>query len=201
VLDYAHRREDGSVLSIPDSVKQAFKTTHGRTVYDGGGIDPDVKVENPASHALSQVLFEKGFIFDFVTQYVHKNPKPVDPRAFTFTDEDYQQFLSWMKGKDYSYKSYVEYGIEQLVEEAQKEKYYDGLKAQLDQITARLNESKKNELSLYKDEIRRMIEEEIVARHHLERGRIESAFQHDAEVKKAIEVLHDNAGYRKVLNL
>ncbi len=201
VLDYAHRREDGSVLSIPDSIKQEFKTTHGRTVYDGGGIDPDIAVKNPEAHALAQVLFEKGFIFDFVTQYVNKHPQPVDPRTFTFTDQEYQQFQSWMKDKDYTYKSYVEYGIEQLIAEAQKEKYYDGLKGQLDQITAKLNESKKNELTLYKDEIRRMIEEEIVARHHFERGRIESAFQHDAEVKKAIEVLHDSGQYKKVLNL
>lgn len=201
VLDYSHRREDGSVLSAPDSLKQAFKTTHGRTVYDGGGIDPDVKVENSDSHPLTQVLFEKGFIFDYVTEYVHRNPKPVDPRTFALTDADYQQFVSWMKGKDYSYKSYVEYGIEQLKEEAKKEKYYEGLKAQLDQIIEKLNDTKKNELTLYKDQIKRTLEEEIVARHHYDRGRIESAFQHDHEVKKAIDVLHDNGQYRKVLNL
>ena len=201
VLDYAHRREDGSVLSTPDSMKQAFKTTHGRTVYDGGGIEPDVKVENIDSHPLTQVLFDKGFIFDFVTEYVHKNPKPVNPREFTFSDADYQQFVSWMKDKDYSYKSYIEYGIEQLREEAKKEKYYDGLESKLNEITTKLNENKKNELVLYKDQIKRIIEEEIVARHHFDRGRIESAFQHDAEVKEAIQVLHNKERYSEVLNL
>ena len=201
VLDYAHRRDDGSVITIPDSLKQAFKTTHGRTVYDGGGIEPDIKVDNSDSHPLTQVLIEKGFIFDFVTEYVHKNPKAVNPREFTLTDDDYQQFVSWMKGKDYSYKSYIEYGIQQLVDEAKKEKYYEGLKNQLEAINARLAENKKNELTLYKDQIKRIIEEEIVARHHLDRGRIESAFKHDDEVGKAIEVLHDNTQYKKVLNL
>lgn len=200
VLDYSHRREDGSVISIPDSIKQEFKTTHGRVVYDGGGIDPDVKVENIDSHPLTLVLFEKGFIFDYVTEWVHKNPKPVNPREFTLSDSEYQHFVNWMSGKDYSYKSYVEYGLEQLIDEAKKEKYYEGLKGQLDQITAKLNDSKKNELSLYKDQIKRMLEEEIVARHHFDRGRIESGFQHDAEVKAAISVLHDNNRYRKILN-
>ena len=201
VLDYSHRREDGSVLSTPDSLKQAFKTTHGRTVFDGGGIDPDIKVEGIESHPLAQVLFDKGYIFDYVTEYVYKNPKAVNPREFSLTDDDYQQFVSWLKGKDMSYKSYVEYGIQELIDEAKKEKYYDGLKAQLEQINTKLNENKKNELTLYKDEIKRLIEEEIVARHYLDRGRIESAFQHDAEVKKAIEVLHDQPHYKKVLNL
>jgi carboxyl-terminal processing protease len=201
VLDYAHRRDDGSVLSIPDSIKQAFKTTHGRTVYDGGGIDPDIKVENIDSHPLTQVLIEKGFILDFVTEYVHKNPKPVSAREFRLTDDEYQQFVSWMKGKDYSYKSYIEYGIQQLVDEAKKEKYYEGLKNQLEAINAKLADNKKNELMLYKDQIKLMLEEEIVARHHLDRGRIESAFKHDDEVKKAVEALHDKDQYKKVLNL
>ena len=200
VLDYTHRREDGSVLSIPDSIKREFKTTNGRVVYDGGGIDPDIIVDGTESHPLTQVLFEKGFIFDYVTEYVHKNTEPVHPRDFTMTDAEYQNFVSWMKGKDYSYKSYIEYGILQLMEEAKKERYYEGLKAQLDQINTKLAESKKNELMLYKDQIKRMLEEEIVSRHHLDRGRIEAAFKYDLDVKKAVEVLHDGEQYRKVLN-
>lgn len=201
VLDYTHRREDGSVLSIPDSIKQPFKTTHGRTVYDGGGIDPDIALESADSHPLAQVLFEKGYILDFVTEYIHKNPKTVDPRTFRLSEDEYQQFVSWMKGKDYSYKSYLEYGIEELIKEAKKEKYYDGLRAQLDQMNAKLAESKKNELTLYKDQIKRMLEEEIVSRQHLDKGRIEAAFKYDAEVKKAAEVLHDQSQYRKTLAL
>jgi carboxyl-terminal processing protease len=201
VLDYAHRRDDGSVLSIPDSIKQSFKTTRGRTVYDGGGIDPDLKVEGVNSHPLTQVLSEKGFIFDFVTEWVHKNKKTINAREFSLTDEEYQQFVSWMKGKDYSYKSYLEYGLQQLIEEAKKEKYYEGLKAQLDQINTRLADGKKNELITHKEQIKRLVEEEIVARQHLDRGRIESGFKYDVDVKKAVEILHDNTQYGKVLNI
>lgn len=201
VLDYSHRREDGSVISIPDSLKREFKTTHGRTVYDGGGIDPDIVVGAPEAHPLTRVLFEKGFIFDYVTEYVHRNPARVVPREFTLSDQEYHQFVAWMKGKDYSYKSSVEYGIQQLIEEAKKEKYYDGLKTQLEQINDRLADARKNELMLHKDQIKRLLEEEIVARHHLDRGRIEAAFKYDPDVKKAIEVLHNEAEYRKLLHL
>lgn len=200
VLDYAHRREDGSVESIPDSLKQTFKTTRGRTVYDGGGIEPDIKVENMDSHPLTQVLFEKGFIFDYVTEYVHKNPEPINAREFSLSDAEYQAFVNWMKGKDYTYKSHMEYGLQQLIDEAKKEKYYDGLQSQLDQVNTRLKESKKNELMQFKDQIKRMVEEEIVSRHHLDRGRIQSAFKYDDDVEKAIEILHNEAEYRKVLN-
>jgi carboxyl-terminal processing protease len=201
VLDYAHRRDDGSVLSIPDSLKRTFKTTHGRVVYDGGGIDPDVKIDGLDAHPLMQVLVEKGFVFDYVTEYVYKNPAAIDARIFSLSDQDYKDFVSWMKERNYSYKSYLEYGIQQLIEESKKEKYYDGLREHLDQINNRLAENKKNELMLYKPQIKRLLEEEIVARHHLDKGRIEAAFRHDLDVKKAIDVLHDRAQYRKLLNL
>jgi carboxyl-terminal processing protease len=189
VLDYTHRRDDGSVGSIPDSIKRAFKTTNGRTVYDGGGIDPDVKTDAREAHTLTQVLFEKGYLFDFAAQYVFNNPEPVDPRTFTLSDEAYSRFITWMKDKNYAYKSYLEYQLHQFSEEAKKEKYYTELKSQIDAIQGRIGDSKKNELLLYKDEIKMLLEEEIVSHYHLEKGGIEAGFKYDDDVKKATEIL------------
>lgn len=201
VLDYTHRREDGSVGSIPDSLKRTFKTTHGRTVYDGGGIDPDIKTEAKEAHALTQVLFEKGFLFDFAAQYVYRHPDPVDAKTFALSNEEYQQFVSWMRDKNYAYKSYLEYELQQFTEEARKEKYYPDLKAQLDQIQNRIGDNKKNELTLYRDEIKMLLEEEIVSHYHLERGGIEAGFKYDNDVKVASNLLHDSQQYKKILNL
>jgi carboxyl-terminal processing protease len=201
VLDYAHRRDDGSVGSIPDSTKQSYKTTMGRTVYDGGGIDPDILTVAVEATALTQVLFEKGFVFDYSTQYVSKNPASVDPATFSLSDEGYLQFVNWMKDKNYTYKSYLEYELEQLVLEAKKEKYYTDVKPQLDQVQARIAESKKNELMFNKEQIKILLEEEIVSRFHLERGSIEAGFKYDTDVKKAVDVLHDTKQYKKILNI
>jgi carboxyl-terminal processing protease len=201
VLDYTHRREDGSVGSIPDSLKKAFKTSAGRVVYDGGGIDPDIKTESPEAHMLTQMLFERGLLFNYATQYVLKHPQAVDPRTFTLSDEDYKEFVVWMKDKNYQYKSYLEYELQQFSEEAKKEKYYTELKTQLDQIQTRIAESKKNELMMYKDEIKMLLEEDVVSRYHLEKGSIEAGFKYDDDVKKAVEVLHASAQYKKILNM
>ena len=201
VLDYTHRRDDGSVGSIPDSLKRAFKTTNGRTVYDGGGIDPDVKTETREAHTLTQVLFEKGYLFDFAAQYVYNNPQQLEARTFTLTDEAYQRFVNWMKDKNYAYKSYLEYQLHQFSQEAKKEKYYTDLKSQIDAIQSRIADSKKNELMLYKDEIKMLLEEEIVSHYHLEKGGIEAGFKYDDDVKKATELLHDQSQYKKLLNI
>lgn len=199
VLDYSHRREDGSVISVPDSLKSEFKTFNGRTVYDGGGIDPDVKLVPTEAHAITQKLFQDGFIYDYATLYAFNHASISEPRNFSLTNEEYQQFVTWMKGKNYTYSSYLDLQLKELTREAEQEKYYAELKPQLDQIKSKIEENKKTELTLYKDQIKKMLEEDIIARYYLEKGSVESSFKYDHEVKKASEVLLNRAQYTKLL--
>lgn len=200
VLDYAHRRDDGSVASIPDSLKKAFKTQNGRTVYDGGGIEPDISVPKMELHPLVSTLFERGYLFDFTTQYTHQLKSIPDSKSFSLSNETYLQFTNWMKGKNYSYDSPMDEQVKNLGEVARHERYYNELKSQIDLIQARVEESKKNELTLYKDQIKQLLEEDIISRYHLERGSIEVGFKYDPDIKKATEVLTNTAQYKKLLN-
>lgn len=199
VLDYSHRREDGSVISVPDSLKQAFKTFNGRTVYDGGGIDPDVKVQPVEAHAITQKLFQDGFIYDYATLYAFNHPRIAEPKSFSLTNEEYQQFVHWMKDRNYTYTSYLDLQLKELTREAEQEKYYAELKPQLDQIKSKIEENKKTELTLYKDQIKRLLEEDIIARYYLEKGSVESSFKYDYELKKASEVLLNSTQYARIL--
>lgn len=201
VLDYTHRREDGSVGSIPDSIKQSFKTSTGRVVYDGGGIDPDVKTQPKEAHPITHKLYEAGFIFDYATLYAHDHPTIAEPRNFSLSNEEYQQFTGWMKGKNYTYNSYLDQQLKELNREAKREKYYTDLKPQLEQIQTMIEEGKKNELQLYKDQIKMLLEEDIASRYYLEKGSVEVAFKHDQDIKKASEVLLNQPQYKKILNL
>lgn len=200
VLDYSHRREDGSVGSIPDSIKRSFKTSTGRVVYDGGGIDPDVKTEATDLHPLTQKLYVAGYLFDYATLYAFNRSSIDDPRNFSLSNDEYQHFINWMKGKDYTYTSYLDQQLKELNREAKREKYYNELKPQLDQIQSRIEESKKNELQLYKDQIKQLLEEDIVSRYYLEKGSVEVGFKYDNDVKKAKEILLNQQQYKKILN-
>jgi carboxyl-terminal processing protease len=201
VLDYTHRREDGSVASVPDSVKRPFKTQNNRTVYDGGGIEPDIAVAPLEAHAVAQALMERGYIFDFTTQFVQRLKATPDPKTFSLAQDDYQQFLDWMKGRDYSYVSALDNQVKRLGEEAKRERYYNELKGQIDQIRARVEESKKNELTLYQDQIKMLLEEDIVSRFHMERGSIELGFKYDPYLKTSTDLLANTSQYRKILNI
>ncbi len=201
VLDYTHRREDGSVTSIPDSVKRPFKTQNGRTVYDGGGIEPDVAIEHPNSHPVTQTLYQQGYLFDFTTQFAYGMKQIPDPKTFSLSADEYQQFVTWMKGKDYTYVSPLDQQVKQISEEARQEYYYADLKPQLDAIQGKLENSKKNELMLFKDQIKLVLEQDIISRFHLERGTIEAGFKTDNDIKKALDVLANQAEYKKILNM
>ena len=201
VLDYTHRRADGSVTSIPDSLKREFKTSRGRIVYDGGGIDPDVKVPGQEAVTITQVVHASGYLFDYATLYALKHPTIAPARDFSLTDAEYQDFVTWMKGKEYNYHSKAESELNAFAEEAKKERYYYELKPQLDHIRARVAESRKGDLMTFKDQIKMLLEEEIVTRYYLEKGAVEVGFKNDPDMKRAIEALNNQAQYKKVLNL
>lgn len=201
VLDYTHRRPDGSAGTLPDSLKKEFKTTRGRTVYDGGGIDPDITVAQSESSLIAQTLYAQGFLFDYATLYAHNHPTIAAAKDFSLTDAEYSDFVSWMKEKKYNYTSPLESELEKFIAEAKKEKYYGDLKLNLDVIQARLTDAKKNELLLFKSEIKGLLEEEIAARYYFKKGIVETGFQEDEEIKQAIALLKNEAQYKKILRL
>jgi len=201
VLDYSHRRPDGSVGSIPDSLKKTFKTSHGRTVYDGGGVDPDVIIQHNELSAVSEALLSQELIFDYATLYASRHASIGEARNFTLNDTDYLDFTTWVKTQTYTYQSPLEDQLRQLKATAKQERLFDELKPQIEQLEARLADSRKNDLSAYKDELRRLLQEEIVGRYFMERGRVEVNFKDDPEIRKAAEVLTSKTDYKKILNL
>ena len=201
VLDYAHRREDGSAGSIPDSVKKEFSTTHGRKVFDGGGIDPDVKIESPEPAMVTQILFHDGLIFDFATQYAYSHATIPEAKSFSLTDQEYQEFVTWSKTKKVTYQTSLETELNDLILHAKRERSYDDIKPQLDLIQARIADGRKNDLMNFKDQIKPLLEEEIASRYYFEKGTVEARFKNDNEVKKAMDVLRNQSEYKKILHI
>lgn len=201
VLDYTHRREDGSAGAIPDSLKKEFKTTHGRIVYDGGGIDPDVVVGGDEIATLTQVLYNNGFIFDYATLYASEHPSIPTAREFALTDKEYEGFVMWVKSRQYNYRSPVEIELSLLKEQAKREKYYEELRPQIEQMSELLKESRKKDLYTFKDQIKTLLERDIVSRYYLERGSTEVEFKYDGDVKRSIDILNNSAEYKKTLHI
>lgn len=199
VLDYSTRREDGSVGAVPDSLKKAFKTTKGRTVYDGGGIDPDVVLVNPPYHPIVQVLFESGYLFDYATEFVSKHEAPADVKSFHLSDSEYASFVNWMKNKPYAYTTNLDDDLQKVKEQAKREKNYDDIKTLVDKIESTVSEKRKNDLLAHKDQIKQALEADILSRYFLERGYVEAGFKYDKEIEQSIQLFADQNRYNKIL--
>ncbi len=198
-LDYSNRNEDGSVGSIPDSLKQAFKTKNGRTVYDGGGIEPDVKEDLDKFSKIAISLLAKQIIFDFAVEYRSTHETVADARDFRITEEDWNHFLEFIKDKDYAYQTDTEKELEQFAEKAKAEGYYDAVSKNYEQMQDALNHDKKADVLKNKAEIKRLIEEEIVRHYYLQKGRFEYGFTTDREMEAAVKVLSDSTRINTLL--
>ncbi len=198
-IDYAQSRENGSVTTVPDSLRKAFKTANGRVVLDGAGIEPDEKVSEITYAPISYTLVAGNHIFDFATQYFYKNKSISDPLTFQITDQDYEDFKKFLIGKDYDYTTYTEKSLSDLEKYVEKEPYYEEIKAQMEAIKAKVNHSKENDVDTHKKEIRKILSEEIVSRYYFQEGMIEAGLDEDPAVELAKSFLNTSSKYIKTL--
>jgi len=198
-LDYAHRNEDGSVGHVPDSLMKEFKTKGGRSVYDGGGIRPDLQMKPRTLSKIVISLESKEMFFDYATKYRMAHPTIEAADKFRISESEYQEFVKWLEGKDYDYTTDSEKELEELKKVATKEKYISKIQKDFDALKTSLSHNKSEDLQLFKEDIKQVLEREIVSRYYFQKGKIQHAISLDEEVKKAIEVLNDNQKYTDIL--
>ena len=198
-LDYTHRTEAGNVEKVSDSLITEYKTKNGRSVYDGSGIYPDIFVNPPAKNLISQTLESKFYIFDYATIFRNSNPTIADAKNFKLTDAQYADFVKYLSDKDYTYNSRTEMLLNNLKTEAEKEDQMAEIKSEYDALKNKVSVSKKNDLTQYKDEIRRLLENEIASRYYFQKGRIENSFKTDQEMGAALKVIEDKNKFASIL--
>ena len=198
-IDYSSRNEDGSVGYIPDSLRVAFETQNGRTVYDGGGVNPDIEVEPERYSAVAIALVNHNLLFDYATQYRYEHDEIDSARGFTLSEKAYEDFLVWLEDKEFDYTTAVEHQLDQLISSAQREQYYDKIRDQISELEAQVKSNKAADLIKFKDEIKLLLEQEIVSRYYYQRGIIASTFDEDRDLQAAVQVLRDQSRYSQLL--
>jgi carboxyl-terminal processing protease len=199
-LDYTNRNDDGSVGHVPDSLKKEFKTRKGRKVYDGGGIRPDVQIKSRVLSKIALSLDLKGYIFDFANKFRTKNETlPTEAKKFAISNKDYQEFLDFIKDKDYDYSTDSEKELEELMKTIKKEDLDEKVKSEFEALKIKLKHDKSKDLETYKDDIKFLLEQEIIQRYFFQSGKIEHSLAQDKEVIKAVEVLKNKQLYNEIL--
>ncbi|MDR2586555.1 MAG: S41 family peptidase [Prevotellaceae bacterium] len=199
-IDYSHRNEDGSVGAIPDSLIKEFTTKNGRSVFDGGGITPDEKIEIGGYSRMAIELISRGLIWDYMVQYTLKHDQIVTPELFALTDDEYNDFITFMEQQEFDGRSATEVMMEQLLTMAKREGYDSLVVQQLNDIKKITTGDRSKDLLRHKTEVKRLLEEEICATYYYQKGRIRSMLRNDIQLNRAIEILSDCQEYSNILS-
>lgn len=184
---------------LSDSTYIAFKTKNGRTVYDKGGIEPDVKITNPTFSKIASSLYGKNIIFDFVNEFQLKNASIPQPSSFEISDALFEEFVEYIKDKDYDYETETEMALKTLNKTAKKEQYLEAIQEEIKNLETKIKHNKEEDVYTFKKEIIELLQAEIVSRYYFQKGQIEVMLKSDNEIKKAIELLKNKDEYNSLL--
>ncbi len=198
-LDYSHRNPDGSVGRVPDSLKTAFKTKNGRTVYDGGGVDPDIKTEVPQMASITTNLLMKNMIFDYATKYYFEHVAAKPQEKFSLKDAEYLDFTNWLKSRNFTYATSMEKSLDNLEASARKENSLDAVQESLKLLREKINQTKQQDLIKYKADIKEQLEAEILSRYYYQKAMKFVSFDKDKEVQEAMKLFKDMPRYQSIL--
>ncbi len=198
-IDYSVRDEDGTISKIPDSLKNPFKTSKGRVVYDGGGIEPDVEAAPKKMTNILGALIRDDMIFDYATDYYFQHDSIAPAPQFVISDSDYDSFVQYVNQAGFDYETKSEKLLSQLEEQTKEESYYTAIEKSFLDLEKNIKHDKGRDLEKYKPQIKQLLREEIVSRYYYQKGEIQASFDDDPQLAKALELLNDLDKYHAIL--
>lgn len=200
--DYRHLNPDGSAKTLPDSLTKAFKTAGGREVRDGGGIKPDVVITPDSLPSIVYDIATSDVLLDYVNHYVQTHATIAPAGDFSLTDADYYaDFVKMVEESDFTYKRRTEEMMKLLERTARFEGCYEGAKPEFEALAAKMKGGVAADLELpkNKEEIKSVLESDIVARYYFRRGVVQQQLKTDKDLKTALEILTDTERYESLL--
>ncbi len=198
-IDYTDHSTGRQVERVADSLRREFKTSLGRTVYDGGGITPDIKVKGEYVSHFAATLYAQGFISEWGEEYYRKHyATQIDPRKFNLTDDDFRSFAEMIKGRDVKYESSVSLSMKALERAAERERNSEIL-AELKRLKGDLHDDTAANIERYREEITKYLREDILLRFCYYEGVVSNSVMSDPQVARGIKILSEKGAVWSIL--
>jgi len=199
-LDYAHKDKNGVAQKTDSKNYNAFKTRKGRAVYDGGGVLPDIELEETKMSPITTALLKNDGIFDYATSYYYKNPNLGD-KIPTLTEADYAAFKQYLKVNKITFDTETEVALRNTLAAAKNEKIDETIAAEYQQLLNALEKSEVTLLDKNQKEIKNLITEELIKRYQYQEGLYQYYLKNNSEIKKAVSVLNNQTEYKSILKM
>jgi carboxyl-terminal processing protease len=198
-LEYYDKEDGEKPKEIADSLIKVFKTTNGRDVIDGRGIEPDIAVEEKDLSRLTATIYANNLLFNYATTYYNDHPSIAEAGKFSLSDAEYDAFKTFVLKEEFTYSTASEEMLKKMKKTAEEEGFYEDSKSEYDALMAKVVPSKERDLNKFRPEIQTMLENEIVSRYYYQKGRAVDSFRSDDVLKKALEVLNNTTQYNTIL--
>ena len=197
-LNYSSKDKAGKATRTEEKNYTAFKTKKGRVVYDGGGILPDVVLENTKTSKIAEALQKNDGIFKYATYYYYKNPTLGD-KTPTIGDAEIEDFKTFLKNEKIALDTETELALKNTFEKAKDENVDSAIRAEYQQLLLALQKSEETLIDKNKKEIKNLILDEIIKRYQYKEGLYQYYIKNNFEIKKSIDVLNDISQYNSIL--
>lgn len=198
-LDYLHKDKDGKAIRTDAAKYNEFKTRKGRAVYDGGGVFPDLEMDETKQSAIVESLVKNNGIFDYATEYYYKNPA-MGTKIPTISDADFSNFKQFLKREKFTFDTETELALKETLAAAKREKIDDGIMQSYQQLLVALEKSENVLLDKSSAQIKSLLRDELIKRYQYKEGLYEYYIKNNAEIKRSTALLNNSSEYNKYLN-
>ena len=138
---------------------------------------------------------------DYVNRFANEHPSIAPAGEFSLSDKDYAEFVKMVQESDFTYKKRTEDVMKLLERMARFENCYDEAKEEFEALAQKMQGDVVTDLERPKNkqEIKKLLENDIVSRYYFRRGVIQQQLRDDKDLKKALEILADTECYGNLL--
>lgn len=197
-LDYWNRDENGDPIRLDPKEYNSFKTKGGRTVYDGGGILPDIEVETAVFSPITTALLKDDAIFNYATEYYYKN-QLTDWSKFNFSESDFQDFRQYLNKNGFEYETETEKEFAEALRRAEDDDLDGEIKSSYNELMKSIDVAKEKAIIEKGAEIKSLLTDEILKRYFYREGLYNYQVVNNPEIQEAISVLNDSNKYNRIL--
>lgn len=197
-LDYWNRDKDGNAVRTDKKDYTAFKTKNGRTVYDGGGINPDIEVASQKTSDFTKSLLGNLVLFNYATDFYNKNSF-ASLQDFSFDESNFNDFKRSVTASGIDYETKTEKELKKIMSTQEAENLGSGVSKEYKELLAAVQQSKIDALDTHKSEILKELQSEILKRYFYREGLFEYQLTHDETIKEATALLADQSKYEAIL--
>jgi carboxyl-terminal processing protease len=191
--------EEGEESEIVEAEeKEVFFTKGGREVYGGGGIVPDLEIEQERLKPIEINLERQSMFFSFAVSYIAKHPEI--SRNFEVDDQILAEFRQFLKEKEFTYKSNLEMELEPLRGRIEKEEKSEIFSQSLTDLERLIEKDKEDDFQESIDYIKDSLKRDILNNLYGQKAWYEEILlKTDPYIQKAYQILTNQKEYKSLL--